>query len=884
MESTEWYKLSSDEVIKKLESDKKGLTKVEVEKRQRIYKKNIISEEYKIKTLKIFLNQFKSFFIIMFFGAAIISLLFGDMVDFYLIFLFVVIITTIGFFQEYKAEKILKELKKMTVPKTKVLRDGEQIEINSDELVPGDIIILLAGDKVPADCRIIENHQLEVDESLLTGESVPVKKISDIIKDDVEVTERLNMVFSGTTVTHGRCEAVVVETGMKTQIGKIAKIVQQEEEKTPLTEEIEFIGKIATVLIIAACFLILFINVAQGVELKTAFLGVLALTVSAVPESLPIIIAVSLAVGSNNMVKKNALIRKLVAIESLSSIDVICSDKTGTLTKNELTVKEIYTDKHFTVTGSGYTPTGKFLLKDKEIDVQNDERLFTLLKAGVICNDAVLKNRTGTFWVLGSPLEGALLVAAKKAGITDEKVEENVVLEIPFDSERKMMSVVYKDVDTFVYSKGAPEIILEKCNEEFGSKVITERKKKEILRNAENMAKKGLRTLALAYKKVSNKKIKIEDVEKNLVFIGIVGMIDPPREEVKNSVKACKNAGIDIKIVTGDQELTAIYVAKESGLDVKKVINGKDIDAMNKEQLINIVEEVQIFARVTPEHKIRIVEALREKGHRILVTGDGINDAPVLKFSEVGIAMGKGTEVAKEASDIILVDENFTTIVDALEEGRRTYQNIKNSVVYLLATSLAEIMMIVLSLLSNLPFPFIARQILWLNIVTEGIPATGFAFERGEKDLLKRKPHDPKHGFLDYNTMTRMLAQGALLALGTFLLYYVILYYVKMDPIKATTMAFNTLMWFEIFNAVNCRSEKTSNLKMKLSSNKLFFLLLFTSVILQIIIFNNDTFLKILSLERLDLSEWILSLSIASSILILGEIKKNFKRLEWLPL
>lgn len=881
MESTEWYKLSSEEVIKKLGSDKKGLTKDEVEKRQRIYKKNIIGEEYKIKILKILLNQFKSFFIIMLFVASIISLLFGDLVDFYLIVIFILIIATIGFFQEFKAEKILKELKKMAIPKTKVLRNGEQIEINSDELVPGDIIFLSAGDKVPADCRIIDNHQLEVDESLLTGESVPVKKIVETIKDNVEVAERLNMVFSGTTVTHGKCEAIVVETGMKTEIGKIAKIVQQEEERTPLTEEIEFIGKQATILILAACLLIFVINITQGAELGTAFLGVLALTVSAVPESLPIIITISLAVGSNNMVKKNALIRKLVAIESLSSIDVICSDKTGTLTKNELTVKEIYTNKSFLVSGSGYTPTGKFLLKDKEVNVKNDERLFTLLKTGAICNDAILKNRSGNYWVLGSPLEGALLVAAKKAGINDEKLEENVVLEIPFDSGRKMMSIVYKDVDTFVYSKGAPEIILEKCREEFGGKIISEKRKKEIMKNAEDMAKRGLRTLALAYKKVPNKKIKIEDVEKNLTFIGIVGMIDPPREEVKNSVKTCKDAGIDIKIITGDHELTAVYVAKEAGLEVKKVINGKDIDAMNKEQLLNIVEEIEIFARVTPEHKTRIVEALREKGHRILVTGDGINDAPALKFSEVGIAMGKGTEVAKEASDIILIDENFSTIVDALEEGRRTYQNIKNSVVYLLSTSLAEIMVIVLSLLSNLPFPFIARQILWLNIVTEGIPATGFAFERGEKELFKEKPHDPKHGFLDYKTMIRMLTQGFVLTLGVFLLYY---YYVKMDPVKASTMAFNSMMWFEIFNAVNCRSEKTSNLKMKFSSNKFFFLLLFASAILQIIILNNDVFLKILSLERLKLNEWLLSISIASSIMILGEVKKNFKKFEWLPL
>jgi len=870
MDGREWHKISAEEAIKQLGSSKQGLTSDELEKRKRIYKKNIIYEEYSINIFKIIFNQFKSFMIILLLIAAAISLAIHEIVDFALIAAFTVIIVTIGFLQEYKAERIVKQLKRMTLPKVKVIRDGKQMEISSDDLVPGDIIVLTAGDKVPADARIMEEHSLEVDESLITGESMPVKKTSEAIKQDVELADRINMLYSGSTITHGRCIAIVTETGNRTEIGKIARLVSQEEEKSPLKSEVDNLGKQLTLMLLAACLLIFLVITAQGMELKYAFLAVLALAISTVPESLPIIITVSLAVGANFMSKRKALVRKFVAIESLSSIDVICTDKTGTLTRNELTVKEIYTNKKIAVTGSGYVPEGAFFVDGKQIEPKKDERLYMLIKAGVICNNTLLKNETGNYWIIGSPLEGALLVLAKKAGIEIEKKEENLIFEIPFDSERKMMSVAYKDKDSFVFSKGAPEVIMQKCSYDFDGSVLSERKKKKILAEAADMASRGLRTLAIAYKKAD--KPKPANAESSLYFIGLVGMIDPPRAEAKEALKRCKEAGISVKIITGDHELTAIYVAKEAGMKVRKVISGKDMEALPFEKLVEIVESVDVFARVTPEHKIKIVQALRQKGHRVLVTGDGINDAPALKMSEVGISMGRGTEVAKEASDIILVEEDFITIVHAIEEGRRVYQNIQNSVVYLISTSIAEVFVILASILSGLPFPFTARQILWLNIITEGIPASGFAFERGEKNLLKEKPKDPKQGFLNKNVLKRILGQATIIFLGVFAFYS---FYAGRDLAKATMFAFNTMIWFELFNALNCRSEKTSIFSMKIKDNMAFATLFALSILLQTIAIFNPIFLNLMGLESLTAKEFLLSVLAASTILILGEMKKR---------
>ncbi|MEO0281731.1 MAG: cation-transporting P-type ATPase [candidate division WOR-3 bacterium] len=868
MSQKNWYMISAEESIKQLNSSKNGLTRDEVLKRQLVYKKNIISEEYKINALKILFNQTKSFMVILLFIAAAISLLIGELIDFYLIAAFILIIVFIGFFQEFKAESIVKKLKKMTLPKVKVLRDGTQIEISSEDLVPGDVIILLTGDKVPADCRIIESHYLEVDESLITGESMPVKKNVDIIKNEVGVSDRLNMIYSGSTVTHGRCIAIVTETGSKTEIGKIAKIVSQEEEKTPLSREIENLGKNLVRFVLGVCLLIFVVIIFQGMDLRYAFLAVLALAVSTVPESLPIIITVSLSVGANTMAKRKALVRKFVSIESLASIDVICTDKTGTLTRNELTVREIYTNKKFYVTGSGYIPKGEFIYNGKPFDPLKDERLVMLLKASVFCNNAVFKDDTKNYWIMGSPLEGALIVLARKAGIDIEKKEENVVLEIPFDSQRKMMSVVYNDRETFVFSKGAPEILLEKCSYDFNGKILSSRRKKEIISVSKDMAKRGLRALALAYRKTE----KTKNIENNLIFIGLIGMVDPPRQEAKEALKKCKEAGINVKIITGDHELTTLYVAREVGMKVSKTLNGKDIDNMSFDQLVKVVDNVDIFSRVTPEHKIKIVKALRENGHRVLFTGDGVNDAPAIKMSEVGIAMGKGTEVAKEASDIILVEEDFETIVNAVEEGRRVYQNIRNSVVYLVSTSSAEIFVILASVLSGLPFPYSAKQILWLNIVTEGIPATGFAFEKGEKNLLKEKPKDPKNGFLSKDVIAKIVSRGLVMFLGTFIIYYTLS---KTDIKRAATITFNTMIWFELFNAVNSRSEKTSAFKMRLKDNIPFVVLLSLSVLLQTLVINMPVFQEIMGIQHLTIGEFLMSIAIASIILILVEIKKT---------
>lgn len=874
MSEKNWCNLDTKEVLNKLNSNLNGLKAGEAKKRLVKFGYNELERYKKITPLQIFFSQFKNLLVIILFFATALSFFVGEIVDAILILTFIFILVTIGFFQEYKAEKALEALRKLTAPKASVIRNRKEMEIEARELVPGDIVLLQTGDRVPADARIIESISLELDESTLTGESVPVKKSTDALKHAALLQERSNMAFMGTVVTNGRGKAIVVNTGMQTEMGKIAKIVQVEERETPLKKKLDQLSKHLAIIIASISAIIFAVGIYRGEQLTQIFLAAVALAVSAIPEALPLIVTVTLAIGVHQMVKKNSIIRKLPAVETLGSASVIACDKTGTLTKNEMTVQEIYTDKIIKVSGTGYKPEGKFFVGNKEVDVKKDEKILQLLKAGSLCNNARLENDIfGNWWVVGSPTEGALLTLARKVGL--EKLKYPLVAEIPFDSKRKLMTTINKDNGNVAYTKGAPEVLLKLCK-------LGKVEKEKILEINEDMTSRGLRVLALAYRKLPGnlKEFTSEEVERNLNFIGLVGMIDPVREEAKQAVKAAEEAGIRTVIITGDHKLTTLHVTKQLGLSNDKALTGEELDKLNDEELEKIVEDVSIYTRTSPEHKLRIVKALQKRGYVVAMTGDGVNDAPALKRADIGVAMGiKGTEVAKEASDMVLVDDNFKSIVSAVNEGRKIYDNIKKSTLYLLSTAVGEILLVLVAIVAGLPLPLLAVQILWINIVTEGIPAVGLAFEREEPDTMRRKPRNPKERLLTKNILYRTIGLGILMAAGSFFLYS---WYFQ-DLIKARTMAFTTLVMFELFNIFNCRSLKFSSSKIGFFSNRWLFLLVFIAFFLQVVAVQSHWLSSAFKITPLTLSEWLICILIGSSILILGEMRKSIKILKFLP-
>ncbi len=871
-----WHSLSIKKTLEELNSNISGLKERETKNRLARFGYNELERYKKISPLQTFFSQFKNLLVIILFFATFLSLFVGEIVDAILILIFILILVIIGFVQEYKAEKALESLRKLTAPKATVIRNGKGIEVDAREVVPGDIVLLQTGDRIPADARLIEAISLEIDESMLTGESVPAKKSVEVLERAVFLQERSNMAFMGTVITNGRGKAVVTDTGMHTEMGKIAKIMQVEERETPLKTKLNQLSKHLVIVVAAISAVIFLVGIYRGEQITQMFLATAALAVSAIPEALPLIVTVTLAIGVHQMVKKNSIIRKLPAVETLGSATIIACDKTGTLTKNEMTVQEIYTDKLIEISGTGYKPEGKFYIGNKEIDITKNEKVLLLLKAGSLCNNARLENDIfGNWWVVGSPTEGALLTLAEKVGLKKLKHKYPLVAEIPFDSKRKLMTTINKENGNVAYVKGAPEVVLKLCKLDEGGK-------RKILKINEDMTSRGLRLLALAYKKLPSdlKEFSSKNVERNLNFIGLVGMMDPVREEAKQSVMVAKQAGIRTIIITGDHKLTTLHVTRQLGLSEDKALTGDELDKLSDEKLEKIVEDVNVYARTSPEHKLRIVKALQKRGHVVAMTGDGVNDAPALKRADIGIAMGiKGTEVAKEASDMVLADDNFKSIVSAVNEGRKSYDNIKKSTLYLLSTAIGEVLLILVAVLSGLPLPFLAVQILWINIVTEGIPAIGFAFERGEPDTMKRKPRNPKESMLTKEIVYRMMGLGILMFIGSLFLY---LWYFQ-DLIKARTMAFTSLVMFELFNMFNCRSLKYPLSKIGFFSNKWIFVLVFIAFLLQVIAVQSPLLSSAFKIVPLSLSEWLISILIGSSVLVLGEMRKSVKLLEKLP-
>jgi len=744
----------------------------------------------------------------------------------------VVFCAVLGFIQEYRAGRALEALKKMLSPTITVLRGGREEEIPSKELVPGDILLLEAGDKIPTDARLIENHSLRCDEAPLTGESVPVGKDVKPLPENVRVNDRKNMVFTGTTVTYGRGKAVVTSTGMSTEFGKIAEeVMAVETEKTPLEKRTDEIGKWLGIISFGICFLVAAVSVVREILeggkvdlpfIVTMVMFAVSLAVAAVPEALAAIVTGALAIGMHQMSKRNALVRKMPAVETLGCTTVICSDKTGTLTKGEMTVRKIFTGgKRIEVTGAGYMPEGEFRGSDI-IQAANHPSLRLLLQGGLLCSDAVLEEKEGKWMIKGDPTEGALVVAAVKAGLheAEMRLENPRIEEIPFSSERKRMTTIHQMVDgkKTAFMKGAPEVVLGKCShilEEGGIKELGEKEKVEILKVNEEMAQAALRVLGFAYRECPDPiECTEEYLEHHMVFVGLAGMMDPPREEAIEAISVCKQVGIKSIMITGDHKLTAVAIAKEMGIykDGDMVLTGEELEKISEEELEKVVDKITVYARVSPMDKLKIVKAWKAKGEVVAMTGDGVNDAPALKHADIGIAMGiTGTEVTKEASDMVLSDDNFATIVKAIERGRWIYDNIKKYLTYLLRCNITEVVVIGGVVLISGPeyLPLLPAAILYINLVTDGLPALALGVAPPDPDIMQRPPRDPKESVFSWDVRAFIL-----LALFIEIPFFFFLFYHQLgDMAHARTEQLFLFIIIELIIALNFRSMRYSVFK-----------------------------------------------------------------------
>lgn len=863
-----YYSKTENEIFKELSTDKDGLTEKEAEARLQKYGYNEIKETKKISPLKIFLQQFNSAVVYILIAALAISIFVGEEIDAIVIGIILILNALFGFYQEYRAEKSIEALKRMASLKATVIREGKEKEIDAKLLVPGDIVKLAEGDKIPADSRVFELANLQTQEAALTGESTPIKKEIKVLAEKTPLADRINMVFSGTIITSGKGKAIITGTGMQSEIGKIAKLIQEtEQEKTPLQKKLNQLGRWLGAVTIIICFIVFLGGVIKGGDLMEFFIIAVALAVAAIPEGLPAVVTIGLSIGARRMVKRNALIRKLPSVETLGSTTVICSDKTGTLTKNEMTVKKIYANgKIIDVTGSGYETKGEFLSNGKKIDPSEIE---LLLKIGALNNDASLNDGK----VLGDPTEASLIVSAAKSGILKDALQKKYPRndEIPFSSERKIMTTIHTiNGESTAYVKGAPEVVLKLCNsiyEDGKIKKLTEAKKQEILQVNKEFGSNALRVLGFAFKTVMSK----DRVEKNLTFSGLQGMIDPPRQEVKASISECKKAGIKVIMITGDHEITAKAIGKEIGIEGKS-ITGQELEKIKEKDLEKYVGDIAIYARVNPEHKIKIVTALKKKGHIVAMTGDGVNDAPALKKADIGVGMGiTGTDVAKEASAMILTDDNFASIVNAVEEGRGIYDNMKKFVEYLLSSNLGEVLTLFIAIMLGFPLPLIAVMILWINLVTDGLPALALSVDPPEPNIMDRKPRNPKEKIISSPIIIRMLIVGFTMMIGTLAIFK--FYSPETNLVHAQTVAFSTLMFFQMFNVLNCRSEFNSLFKIGIFTNMKLWGAILISVFLQILVIHTplSAFFKTMPLTLID---WASIILVSSSVFIIVEIYK----------
>ena len=900
--NSESHSMEKKQLLESLKATEKGLGTQEAEQRLKDYGPNELTTKKGVSPLSIFLRQFKDIFVIMLLIAIFISIGINEFVDAAIIGTIVFLNAIVGFFQEYRSEKAMEAMKQLTAPKARILRDGTAKMIPSREVVPGDVVLLEAGDRIPADARLLEVVDLKTDEAILTGESTAVSKEDIVLNEKTPVADRINSVFMATHITYGRGKAVIASTGMGTQFGKVAEMVQSVETMdTPLKRKLADFAKKLGLIIVVVCAIIfmlelydIFVTGTSGLnEIIEAFKIAIALAVSAVPEGLPAVVTVALALGARDLAKRNALIRKLSSAETLGATDIICSDKTGTLTKGEMTVRKINVgNKIIDVTGAGYEPKGKFLVNEAPIDPKEDADLDLLLKASTLCSNVSYDGKK----VIGDTTEGALVVAATKAGIAKENLESSYprLQEVPFTSERKRMTTVHKSPEgkVFTYVKGAVEMILDRSkNITKDGKVVrlTKSGKETILKTNEEMANQALRVLAIAYKELptnETKKYTEEELECDLVFIGLAGMIDPPRDEAKGANELCRKAGIKTVMITGDHKLTAVAIAKELTImnEDDLAFTGAELDKMSDAEFENIVEKAVVYARVSPEHKLRIVKALKDKGHIVAMTGDGVNDAPALKQADIGIAMGiTGTDVTREAADMVLADDNFATIVTAVEGGRAIYDNVRKFSFFLLRSNFDELLVIGLFALLGLELPLSAGMILWINLITDGGPALALSFDPPQKDLMDKPPRDPKEGIL-HGRFASILMSFITQFIGTGVVFFIMFYVVgdgvvgSPDFQRARTMAFMQATLRELMVVWNCRSERKNAFKVGFTSNKWLLFAVVVSAIVTIIV----PFTGLFGTIPLRLEDWAIVIPLSlSGLLIFPEIFYDRKIWRW---
>jgi P-type Ca2+ transporter type 2C len=860
------YQLKKDELFQKLEASDTGLTSEEAESRLKKFGFNRLSAKKKISAFSIFVSQFKNTLTIILMISALLILFiyfFGgrdqsDLIEAGLILAIILLIAVLGFIQEYKAEKSIESLKKLLAFKAKVRRDGVEKEIDVATLVPGDIVILEEGAKIPADIRLIEVYSLQVNEASLTGESTSASKNNLEIEGEKQINDQKNMVFSGTAISSGKAIGVVVKTGDATEIGKIAQnVAETEDEETPIQKRLDEIGKKLGYIILGICAIVFVFIVFLASDYTSqplfqriihSFIASVALAVAAIPEGLPAVVTISLALGTQRMLKKNALVRKLNSVETLGSTDIICADKTGTLTKGEMTVREIYFNgKVYKVSGTGYEKVGNFTQDNQAI---HPNELNPLLKVGLECNNAKVEMEK----VIGDPTEAALVVSAAKAGLTNQSKR---VHEIPFSSERRMMSTVSQENQNYlVFTKGATEEVLQKCTLllKDGKEVeLGDEERQKILEQTHQMSTQALRTLAFAQRVVTQSDFQNlkdgEKLEENLVFLGLQGMIDPPRVEVKPLIEQCKISGIRVIMITGDHVDTAKAVANEISI-TGEAITGDELNKMSEEELAEAVERVSIYARVSPSFKMKIVEALKKHDHIVAMTGDGVNDAPALKKADIGIAMGiTGTDVAKEASDMVLMDDHFKTIIAAIEEGRGIFHNIRKFVNYLLACNIGEVLVVFLALILFQELPLTATMLLWINVVTDGLPAVALGLDPAEKGIMNISPKKFQAQIIDNRLWVEMFIFGLLMTVGVLGIYMLRL---PDGVLEAKGAAFTAIVIFELVKLYLIRS----NYKIRVFSNIWLLLAVVVTVLLQILIVYVPFLANLFEVKHVGIFDW----------------------------
>jgi Ca2+-transporting ATPase len=956
-----WYQLEINQIFAELDSSEHGLTAAEAGERLQRFGPNRLAEGERISRLQILLHQFKSPLIYILLIAAVVTAFLEEYKDTGVILAILLINAIVGYIQEYKAEKNVRALKSMVVARARVLRDGKEVEINGEEVVPGDIVLLASGGRVPADVRLIKTIELRADESMLTGESIPAEKASAAIADDnLTPGDQRNIAFMGTVVVNGRAKGVVVATGSRTVLGHIAQDVQEiEVTKSPLQEKIDRFANNIGIIIMVTSALLFLIGILVGISTQDMFTTAVAAAVAAIPEGLPIVVTITLAIGVARMTKRNAIIRKLPAVETLGSTTVICSDKTGTLTKNEMTVKLVYDgEKIYELEGSGYDPKGEILEKGRPVKAEADHQLALLLRIGLLCNESQVYEEDGSYKVDGDPTEGALIVAAMKAGLNLDEEREKFpqLFIIPFESDRGYMATLHRHGDrNLVFVKGAPEKLLDICSE------CRFEAWEGVPRVADHFAREGLRVLGMAYKEVPADltEITMTDLETGLIFAGLQGMIDPPRPEAVEAVAGCKKAGIRVVMITGDHAVTAEAIAKQLGIEedaevvedlvskpmeamtdeelftvtkevanvlaqrsgqtgqsslsltgkhvlamsdmelfgfikevlaalvkragpegaVRNVLAGKEIETMSDLNLYHLVQKVSVYARVAPQHKLRITQQLMKRGEIVAMTGDGVNDAPALKVAHIGIAMGKtGTDVAKEASDMVIADDNFASIYQAVGLGRIVFDNIRKVIFFLIPTGIAAIITILVTVMLGWPLPYLPAQLLWINIVTNGLQDMALAFEPGEKDVLQRPPRHPQAGIFNRILVERTIIVALLISAGVI---YEFIHALNqgMSLEKARTIAVTTMVFFQFFQAFNSRSELQSLFRMNPLGNPFLFFGSIAAFMAQLAAIYLPFMQWIFRMEPIMPMEWLRIGLVSVTVVIVVEIDKLARRI-----